>query len=99
MLLQEVNYAVSKEKITRIKNGNSDFRNLGIMKLFVFFPFQFVMNQIVYITRYFAYFLVTIQRIEDSLHSGWLLDQDSTKAQKSDPFNYPISIQVLWCNY
>jgi hypothetical protein len=28
--IQEVNYTVSKEKITRIKNGNSDFRKSGI---------------------------------------------------------------------
>lgn len=34
-------------------------------------------KQIVYITRYITYFLVTLQRIEDSLHSRWLLDQDS----------------------
>ena len=26
----EVNYTVSKEKVTRIKNGNSDFRKSGI---------------------------------------------------------------------
>jgi hypothetical protein len=43
---------------------------------------QDIFKQIVYITRNFAYFLVTVQRTEDSLHSCWLLDQDSTKAQK-----------------
>jgi hypothetical protein len=32
--------------------------------------------QIVYITRYITYLLVTLQRIEDSLLSRGLLDQD-----------------------